>query len=214
MHYVIGCRLSRSQLIVTKSSDIRPLASARGLMPFLFCSMVRITFSFASHEQGSGMVLTYGTVEGIDLQVAKGIAIGYFGIDDDLSKIPKLVGDWSLRTVPDNHRHGVGMIVAVPTNRRTRKIYNKGRIAWLKALGFTEERAWLYFKASQTNKRKWDHRVANFVDTNFNLDPFIIADIIASESPRRTCMDNGIYTTMHNGQVIAGCEILSAIHKC
>lgn len=160
------------------------------------------------------MVLTYGTVEGMDLQVSKGLPVGYFGIDDDLSKIPKLLGDWSLRTVPDNHRHGIGMIVAVPTNRRTRKLYNKGRITWLRNLDFSEEHAWLYFKVSQNHKRKWDHRVASFVNANFNLDPFIIVAITKSEFPRRTCIDNGIYTTMNHGQVLDACKILSDIHRC
>lgn len=159
------------------------------------------------------MVLTYGTISGIDLQVAKGLCVGYFGIDDDLSKVPKVIGDWNLRTVPDNHRHGIGMIVAVPTNRRTRKIYNKGRIAWLMGLGFSEEKAWRYFKASRTHKRKWDHRVARFVNDNFNLDPFIIADIIASGSPRRTSIEHGVYTTMNHGQVLGACQILAEIHE-
>lgn len=159
------------------------------------------------------MVLTYGTTSGIDLQVSKGLVIGYFGIEDDLSKIPKTLGDWALRTVPDGHRHGIGMIVAVPTNRRTRKIYNAGRLAWLKALEFSEDKAWRYIKASQRHKRKWDHRVASFVCDNFNIDPFIINDILTSSSPRRTCIDNGIYTTMNHGQVIGACQILAEIHK-
>jgi len=159
------------------------------------------------------MVLTYGTVAGIDLQVSKGLAVGYFGIEDDLSKISRMVGDWELRTVPDNHRHGIGMIVAVPTNRRTRKIYNKGRIAWLMALEFSEEKAWVYFKASKQHKRKWDHRVAQFVNVNFDLDPFIINDIIESESPRRTCLDHGVYTTMNPGQVLGACQILAGINQ-
>lgn len=159
------------------------------------------------------MVLTYGTVTGVDIQVLKGLPIGYFGIEDDLSKLPKFVGDWELRTVPDNHRHGIGMIVAVPTNRRTRKIYNKGRIEWLKVLGFTEANAWVYLKASKNHKRKWDHRVARFVNDNLNLDPFIIKDILDSPFPRKTCLVHGVYTTMNHGQVLGACQILAEIHK-
>lgn len=158
-------------------------------------------------------MLTYGHVSGMDLQVAQGLAVGYFGIDDDLTKIPKLIGDWELHTVPDNHRHGIGMIVAVPTNRRTRQIYNKGRIVWLKSLEFSEERAWLYFKASKRHKRKWDHRVAEFVNDNFDLDPFIINDILESTTPRKRCIEHGIFTTMNPGQVLGACQILAEIHK-
>lgn len=163
-------------------------------------------------EKGSDVVLTYGTVSGIDLQVINGLAVGYFGIDDDLSKMPKMIGDWQLRTVPDSYRHGIGRIVAVPTNRRTRKIYTKGRIVWLKALDFSEERAWLYFKASKKHGRKWDHRVAQFVNYNFNLDPFIITQIINSGSPRKTCLDHGVYTTMSRSQILSACQILTEIH--
>lgn len=159
------------------------------------------------------MVLTYGTVIGIDIQVINGKPIGYFGSEDDLSNMPKLIGDWGLRTVPDNHRHGIGVIVAVPTNRRTRKIYNKGRIEWLKSLEFTEHNAWLYFKASRKHKRKWDHRVALFVNANFDLDPFIIEAIMQSKTPRKTCLAYGIYTTMNHGQVLGACQILTEIHK-
>lgn len=159
------------------------------------------------------MVLTYGTTGGIDLQVSKGLPVGYFGTDDDLSKIPRLLGDWALTTVPDQYRHGVGTIVAIPTNRRTRKIYNKGRITWLMALGFSEARAISYFKVSKHHKRKWDHRVAIFVNENYNLDPFIIAEIITSSAPRRTCIDHGIYTTMHHGQVLSAAQLLDALQK-
>lgn len=158
-------------------------------------------------------MLTYGHVSGMDLQVATGLPVGYFGIDDDLTKIPKMVGDWELHTVPDNHRHGIGMIVAVPTNRRTRMIYNKGRIVWLKALDFSEARAWIYFKASKRHKCKWDHRVAEFVNTNFNLDSFIIMDVLNSLSPRKTCIEHGVFTTMNPGQVIGAFKILAEIHK-
>lgn len=159
------------------------------------------------------MVLEHCTKESIYLQVSNGLPIGYFGINDDISKIPKLIGDWLLRTVPDHYKSGTGTIVALPTNRRTRKIYNKGRIAWLMSLGFTEDMANLYFKVSRKNKRRWDHRVAIFVNSNFNLDQFIIDDIMSSNYPRQTCIDNGIYTTLNHGQIIDACNILNKINE-
>lgn len=159
------------------------------------------------------MVLTYGTTIGIDLQVSNGLSIGYFGKDDDLSKIPKLIGDWAIKTVPDEYTQRVGLIVAVPTNRRTRIIYKKGRIAWLVGLGFSEVNAWRYYRVSVKAKRKWDHRVATFVNNHVNLDPYVIADIIASARPRNACLENGIYTTMHHGQVIDALILLEAFQK-
>lgn len=181
-------------------------------MLFLFLFNV-MYYPIFLEKVGRDMVLTYGTVEGINLQVARGLGIGYFGIDDDLSKIPKLIGDWSIKTVPDAYRHGVGLIVAVPTNRRTRMIYKKGRMVWLEGLGFSVERALQYYRISARAKRKWDHRVATFVNNNFNLDPFVIADIISSKRPRQACLDNGIYTTMHHGQVVDALLLLEELQK-
>lgn len=158
------------------------------------------------------MMLTYSTIKGMDSLVIAGLPVGTYGANDDLTKLPKQIGDWSLKTAPDFYRHGVGSIVAVPTNRRTRKIYIKGRIAWLMALGFSEPQAWEYYRVSKRHKRKWDHRVAGFVNDNYNLDPFIISEIMTSASPRKTCLINGIYTTMNHAQVIASMQLLNEIN--
>lgn len=154
------------------------------------------------------MVLTYNTVDKIDLQVTRGLAVGYFGTEDDLSLIPKQLGDWFLKTVPDDYRPGVGYIVAVPSNKRTRLLYKQGRLRWLKELGFSDQQAFKYMKASEHCKKRWDHRVAGFVLNNFILDSFVIDEILESDYPRNTCLANGIYTTLNHGKVLAGCNIL------
>lgn len=158
------------------------------------------------------MMLTYTTITGMDSLVLAGLPVGNYGTNDDLSKLPKLFGDWCLKTTPSPYRFGVGNIVAVPTNRRTRKIYIKGRITWLMALGFSEPQAWEYYRVSKRHKRKWDHRVAGFVNDNYNLDTFIIAEILESPTPRKACLANGIYTTMHHGQVVAAMQLLIEIN--
>ncbi len=159
------------------------------------------------------MVLTYGTVAGIDFQVANGLAIGYFGIEDDLSKMPKTIGDWGLRTVPDSYRQGIGTIVAVPTNRRTRKIYNVGRIKWIKAMGFSDQKTLIFFKVTRTHRYKWNHKVASFVCDHYDTDPFIINEILVSDNPYKKCLEYGIHTTMMPRKIIGACQILSNIHK-
>lgn len=159
------------------------------------------------------MVLTYNTVDKIDLQVTKGLAVGYFGTESNLSTIPKKIGDWYLRTVPDDYRPGVGFIVAVPSNKRTRLLYRVGRMRWLDNLGFNQNQAYKYLKASETIARRWDHRVARFVIDNYTLDPFVIDDIIDSDFPRRACLDNGIYTTLNHGKVLAACNILKNLNS-
>lgn len=158
------------------------------------------------------MVLTYHTVDKIDLQVAAGLAVGYFGDKDDLRRLPKRVGDWLLKTVPDDYRPNVGLIVAIPSNGRTRLIYRKGRMTWLMSLGFNEEQAFRYLKACENVNRRWDHRVAQFVLDNYTLDPFIIDTIINSPVPRKACIENGIFTTLNHGKVIAACNILKRLN--
>lgn len=157
------------------------------------------------------MVLTHKTVDKIDLQVAAGLAVGYFGDKEDLSKIPKKLGDWYLKSIPDDYRPGVGLIVAIPSNGRTRLIYRAGRLKWLEGLGFNASDAFRYMKAAELVAKRWDHRVATFVNDNITLDPFIIDTILESDYPRKACLDNGIYTTLNHGKVIAGCNILKRL---
>lgn len=159
------------------------------------------------------MVLTYNTVDKIDMQVTAGLAVGYFGENEDLTKMPKRLGDWFLKTVPDEYRPNTGMIVAVPSNGRTRLLYRSGRLAWLSALGFNEEQAYRYMKASDRCAKRWEHRVAKFVLDNYTLDPFIIDNILSSALPRKACLEYGIYTTLNHGKVMAGCNILKRLNS-
>lgn len=157
------------------------------------------------------MVITYCTVDKIDKQVLNGLPMGYFGTDDDLSTIPAKMGDWFLKTALDSYRPGVGLIVAVPSNKRTRLIYKQGRLRWLDAIGFSKSLAYKYYKASEGNAKRWDNRVAKFVADNSTIDSFILDEILESELPRRTCLDNGIYTTLNHGLVLASCNIIKRI---
>lgn len=145
------------------------------------------------------------------MQVANGLAIGYFGDKDDLTKIPKRISDWNLRTVPNEYRPNAGKIVAVPSNARTRVIYRVGRMTWLTALGYNDQQAYRYMKASSQCSKRWEHQIASFVLDNYTLDPFIIDRILISALPRKTCLEHGVYTTMNHGKVIAACNILKRL---
>lgn len=154
------------------------------------------------------MVITYNTVDEIDRQTLKGLPIGYYGVLDKLSDIPRMLGDWNIRTVSDNRCPGTGYIVAVPSNSRTRIIYTTGRMAWLIALGFTTEQATSYIKASTVISRKWDHEVALFVLNNLKIDEFVLDRMLASNNPKKTGVRYDIYTRNSRGKVLAGCQIL------
>lgn len=157
------------------------------------------------------MVLNYNTVDKVDALVGKGLNLGYYGLDDNLSKLPTNIGDWLIRAVTDEYKEGAGIIVAVPSNKRTRLIYQAGRVCWLVAIGYRSDYARQYIMAGKGVTRRWDHRVATFVNDNFTMDSFIINEILTSSYPRATCLENGVYTTLNHGKVISACKILQRL---
>ncbi|BEG72471.1 hypothetical protein RVBP21_0990 [Pseudomonas phage BRkr] len=157
------------------------------------------------------MVISQNTATEIDSQVAKGLSIGYFGKGDDLSLIPRMIGDWNIRTIEEQRSPGTGYIVAVPSNTRTRLIYAAGRIAWLVALGYSEQTAHVYLKASSTVAKRWDHEVAQFVLTNYGIDTFILEQALSSDNPKKYLESQGYYSRVSRGKIIASCQILRNI---
>lgn len=154
------------------------------------------------------MVISHCTKAEIDAQVLAGLAIGYYGKQDDLSVIPRMLGDWNIRTVGDTRSPGCGFIVAVPSNSRTRIIYTEGRITWLEALGYDRELAERYIRASAVVSRRWDHEVAQFVLNNLKMDEFVLDVMLASQNPKKVGEKHDIYTRSSRGKVLAGCQIL------
>uniref|UniRef100_A0AB39CD87 Uncharacterized protein n=1 Tax=Pseudomonas phage RVTF4 TaxID=3236931 RepID=A0AB39CD87_9VIRU len=154
------------------------------------------------------MVISHSTVTEIDEQTLRGLPIGYYGRADDLSVVPRMLGDWNIRTVGDTRSPGNGYIVAVPSNSRTRLIYTEGRITWLVALGFDRALAERYLKASAVVSRKWDHEVALFVLNNIKIDGFVLDTMLYSNNPKKVGEQYDIYTRSSRGKVLAGCQIL------
>lgn len=154
------------------------------------------------------MVLTYVSIPMIDTSTRLGLPIGYYGSNDDLSKLPKMLGDWNIKTITEDRSPGNGYIVAVPSNMRTRYIYKEGRLAWLQALGFTYKQALLYYRACNKVTKKWDLRVANFVLENFNTDPFIIDSILNHGNAKHACDSYNVTFKLSNQKILAGCQIL------
>lgn len=157
------------------------------------------------------MVLTGVSIANIDTQVKLGLPIGHYSTGDDLSVLPKMLGDWNIKTITEDRNPGSGYIVAIPSNLRTRLIYKSGRIAWLMALGFNEERALLYYRASNRVKKKWDLKVALFVMDHFTMDHFNIDLILLSPNPKKVCESLNIYPRLSQHKILAGCQILANI---
>lgn len=154
------------------------------------------------------MVISHSTITEIDKQTLAGLPIGYYGSKDDMSEIPRMLGDWNIRTVGDTRCPGNGYIVAVPSNARTRLIYTEGRITWLVALGFDRALAERYLKASVVVSRRWDHEVALFVLNNIKMDEFVLDVMLTSNNPKKVGERYDIYTRSPRGKVLAGCQIL------
>lgn len=154
------------------------------------------------------MVITHNTAAEIDTQVLTGCSIGYYGKDDDMSQLPRMLGDWNIRTVGDTRSPGCGYIVAVPSNARTRVIYTERRIVWLKALGFPRDLAERYLKASVVVSRRWDHEVATFVLDNIKIDEYVLDLMLSAENPKKVGTKHDVHTRSSRGKVLAGCQIL------
>lgn len=154
------------------------------------------------------MVLTYVSVSKIDSQVRIGLPIGHYGKGDDLSVLPKMLGDWNIKTVTEDRNPGTGYIVAVPSNMRTRFVYKEGRLNWLKALGFSDAQALLYYRASNRVKKKWDFRVAMYVLDNFTTDPFIIDGILKHDNAKVACKEHNLKVKLSHQKIVSGCQIL------
>ncbi|WDS62182.1 hypothetical protein [Pseudomonas phage D6] len=154
------------------------------------------------------MVISCNTVQEIDAEVRKGLAIGYYGRQDDMSEMPRMLGDWNIRAIGDTRCPGCGMIVAVPSNARTRIVYMEGRMTWLKALGYDQDLATKYIRASTAVSRKWDHEVALFVLNNLKMDEYVLDLMLASNNPKKVGEKHDIFTRSTRGKVLAGCQIL------
>jgi hypothetical protein len=157
------------------------------------------------------MVISHETIEAIDEQTLKGFPIGYYGKDDDMSLIPRMLGDWNIRAIEEKRTPGTGYIVAVPSNGRTRLIYTKGRIAWLVGLGFNPDLANAYVHSSGTITRRWDHEVALFVLNNAHMDDFVLDLMLSATNPKRAGERNNIHTRSSRGKVLSGCQILKSM---
>ena len=157
------------------------------------------------------MVLNYNTIDKIDALVMNGLNLGYYNTQDDLTKLPTSIGDWLIKTMVNKHSANTGIIIALPTNKRTRLIYQKGRIKWLVDIGYHCDLAVNYLKACKGIDYRWDIDVARFVNERLNMDDWIIEEVLSSESPRQTFIENGIYTNLNNNRLVAVCKIIQRL---
>ncbi|AEH03653.1 hypothetical protein AVT69_gp228 [Pseudomonas phage PhiPA3] len=157
---------------------------------------------------GGHMPLTCTKVPEIDQFVTEGKHIGYFGKEDNITDLPSVIGDWNIRAIYDRVNPTTGYIVAVPSNTRTRVIYNTGRANWLQSLGYTSKQADLYIRASTIVNGRWDHRVAEFVLKHFHMDDYVIEEVIQSDRPKKVCQENNINTKLSARKILTACQIL------
>jgi len=156
-------------------------------------------------------MFSYTTVSSVDVQVRTGEPLAKYNLDFDIGSLPRYVGDWSIRAVEDRRNPGTGIIVAIPSNSRTRLIYLQGRRIWLGSIGYDKAKAENYIRASNTVKLRWDHDVATFVFDQLHMDEFIIESILTSSHPRREADEQGICTLLNRGKLVAGCQIIKNI---
>lgn len=147
--------------------------------------------------------------EVIDTIVAKGAPLGKIGLQE---AFPQFVGDWNLRLVTSRGVSAEGTLVAVPTNSRTRCIYNEGRRAWLRSLGFNDHQVEDYMKASGQIMYRWEDLVAKFVLAYENMSVEMWEDIFHDKYPRRRAEELGLACQgMTQPRLLAAMQILTNI---
>lgn len=156
-------------------------------------------------------MLSFITVSSVDNQVINGLTLGSYISTFDTGTLPRYVGDWSIRPIEDRRNPGTGVIVALPSNSRTRLIYLQGRRVWLCKLGYDADMATNYIRASNTVKLRWDQDVATFVFDNYNMDGFVLDQILDSSQPRKVADSHGICNAINRGKLVSGCQVIKNI---
>lgn len=147
------------------------------------------------------------TIQSIDQLVVNGQALAILTKESGNVSIPQEVGDWHLRIV--NGQDGEERsIVAVPSNSRTRSLYNAGRRVWLHELGYSEELANTYFHASAQIAHRWEEGVAKFVLAHQDMTDVVWYAIRDSVNPRKEAGLQGIETTLSQPRLNAALQIL------
>jgi hypothetical protein len=146
----------------------------------------------------------------IDATVAAGEVIAVLKKEDLASNIPGQIGDWTIRVVTSSNTE-LRTVVAVPSNGRTRTLYNAGRILWLRNMGFSEERANRYFHASAQVAHRWEDDVARFVLDNWDMSDDTYDAIRAATSPRQRAEELGVTVTLTRPRLNAAMQILANV---
>lgn len=142
----------------------------------------------------------------VDMVVAAGMIIGELRQNEN-TNIPNQIGDWDIR-LAQGKADVKSVVVAVPTNKRTRDIYNAGRLKWLEQLGFDHERAKLYRRASSQVMYKWEEDVAKFVCEHYAMDTDEWYDITRASQPQSRAIELGYEHTLTRPRLSSAMNIL------
>jgi len=156
------------------------------------------------------MGLYFKTQEDLDQAIGNGGVIGMLDTLEADGDIPRAIGDWSIRLAPSDQRNKT-VIVAVPTNSRTREIYHQGRHKWLLSLGYNDQLAGQYIKASAGVMYRWEEVVARFVLANIKMDTETWYDIKEADNPLEKAQSFNIEVAIARSRLQAAMGILMNI---
>lgn len=147
------------------------------------------------------------TIQAIDQVVVQGNALAVLDRSSGAISVPAEVGDWHLRVV-NGQDAAERSVVAVPSNTRTRNIYNTGRRMWLRNLGYDETLANTYFQSSAQVAYRWEEGVAVFVLANQGMNDKVWYAIRDASNPRKEAIQQGVQTTLSTPRLNAAMQIL------
>lgn len=95
-------------------------------------------------------------------------------------------GEWRLKIVAKHTQQTRGLVVAVPTGRRTMNIYKDAKTREMEALGMSSMFARLYLNRSRGVRYNMEHDVMNWVYRNYLMSQSDLDKIIDSIVPKET----------------------------
>jgi hypothetical protein len=156
------------------------------------------------------MTLFCRTPEEIDARVSRGEIIGQIVANENLADLPNMLGDWNLRMAA-GQGNVQSIVVAVPTNGRTRQIYQAGRMKWLADLGFSEKLSGHYVRGSAQVMYRWEEPVAAFVKKHLQMPEDQWYSIARDPNPLLKAKQAGIDAGLTRPRLMSALNILMNI---
>lgn len=122
-------------------------------------------------------------------------------------------GDWKLKIVAawNTPRHGI--VVAVPTGRRTAMIYKKSKVRDLRAMGMSEVYATIYLSRSRNIRYNMEPEVIHWVHSHYLMPQADLDAIGRALVPKAAAQEKGYTVQLPQSRFNFALEIVRNLRK-